>query len=42
MDSARASGQFGWVPSFPLTRILGEIADHHERHPDWLLLTQPL
>jgi CDP-paratose 2-epimerase len=42
MDSARASRQFDWAPSFPLTRILDEIADHHQRHPDWLSVTQPL
>jgi CDP-paratose 2-epimerase len=42
MDSARASSRFGWAASYPLTRILDDIADHHRRHPDWLSLTQPL
>jgi CDP-paratose 2-epimerase len=42
MDSAHVSRQFGWAASYPLTRILDEIADHHQRHPDWLSLTQPL
>jgi CDP-paratose 2-epimerase len=42
MDSAPAGRRFGWTPAYPLARILDEIADHHQRHPDWLSLTQPL
>ena len=42
MDSARVSSRFGWTSAYPLAKILEEIADHHQRHPDWLSLTQPL
>jgi CDP-paratose 2-epimerase len=42
MDSRKARSRFGWEASYPVTRILDEIADHHERHPEWLSLTQPL
>jgi len=42
MDSATAASRFEWTPSHPLTGILNEIADHHELHPEWLALTQPL
>jgi CDP-paratose 2-epimerase len=42
MDSTRVSGRFGWTSGYPLARILDEIAEHHQGHPDWLSLTQPL
>jgi CDP-paratose 2-epimerase len=42
IDSGRASSRFGWRPAYPLLRILEDIGDHHQRHPDWLSLTQPL
>ncbi|MGH9141050.1 MAG: NAD-dependent epimerase/dehydratase family protein [Vicinamibacterales bacterium] len=42
MDSRRAAGRFGWTSTYPLTRVLDDIAAHHQRHPDWLSLTQPL
>src|SRR4051812_6170370 len=42
MDTARATSRFDWTPSRPLTSILDEIAAHHQRHPEWLALTQPL
>ncbi len=42
MDSTRAAGQFGWTCRYPLTRVLDEIAEHHQRNPDWLSLTEPL
>ncbi len=42
MDSSRAGGQFGWRCSYPLTTVLADIADHHQRHPDWLSLTEAL
>ena len=42
MDSTRAGRRFGWQAGRSLTTILEEIADHHQRHPEWLSLTQPL
>ncbi len=41
MDHARATARFGWVPSRRVTGILDEIAEHHQRHPGWLSLTEP-
>ena len=35
------SDRFRWAPSRGVTDILAEIADHHQRHPDWLSLTEP-
>ena len=42
MDHRRATDRFGWTPSMRLPDVLEEIARHHERHPDWLSLTEPL
>ena len=42
MDAARARDRFAWAPAVGLERILEEIAEHHQRHPDWLALTEPL
>jgi CDP-paratose 2-epimerase len=36
MDGADAKRQFGWTPRVALVDILSEIADHAQRHPDWL------
>jgi CDP-paratose 2-epimerase len=42
MDAARARARFDWTPAAGLDRILEEIAEHHQRHPDWLALSEPL
>lgn len=39
LDSALAERAWGWRPRKPLAAILGEIAEHAERHPDWLTLS---
>ena len=36
MDNAEAEGDFGWRPCVSLVETLKEIAEHAERHPDWL------
>lgn len=36
LDHALASSRFGWHPRRGIASILAEIADHAERHPDWL------
>jgi CDP-paratose 2-epimerase len=36
MDSSDAERDFGWRVEFSLEKILGEIAQHAERNPDWL------
>jgi hypothetical protein len=36
MDSSDAERDFGWRLESPLENILEEIAQHAERHPDWL------
>ena len=36
MDSSDAERDFGWRVEFSLENILGEIAQHAERNPDWL------
>lgn len=36
LSSARARDQWGWRPQTPVARILEEIAQHAEAHPDWL------
>lgn len=36
MDSSDAERDFGWRLQSPLENILEEIAQHAERHPDWL------
>lgn len=42
IDSACVSRRFGWTCAYTLPKILDEIADHHQGHPDWLSLAQPL
>jgi len=42
IDAARARERFAWTPAVGLERILDEIAGHHQRHPNWLALTEPL
>lgn len=41
LDSAEAKQRFGWEPTTRLAAILEEIAQHAERHPDWLRITSP-
>lgn len=36
LDSSLASSRFGWHPERGVMSILAEIAEHAERHPDWL------
>ena len=36
MDKSDAEQDFGWRPSDSLDDILGQIAEHAQRHPDWL------
>jgi len=36
MDASLAESAWGWRPHLPLTDILEQIAEHAERHPDWL------
>ncbi len=36
LDHALASSRFGWHPQRGVASILSEIAEHAERHPDWL------
>lgn len=36
MDPSEAEAAFGWRIEVPLGKILEEIADHAERHPEWL------
>jgi CDP-paratose 2-epimerase len=41
MDSSDAARDFGWRGELPLANILEEIAEHSERHPDWLERSAP-
>jgi CDP-paratose 2-epimerase len=36
MDSRDAESDFAWRPETALENLLAQIADHAERHPDWL------
>ena len=36
LDHGLATSRFGWQPRRAATAIFAEIADHAERHPDWL------
>jgi CDP-paratose 2-epimerase len=36
MDNAGAEADFGWSPRVSLEETLSRIAEHAERHPDWL------
>jgi CDP-paratose 2-epimerase len=38
LDCLKAKVDFNWQPETPLNSILNEIADHAERHPNWLEL----
>lgn len=40
LDSSRAKSRWGWAPQKDLMFILGEIADHAEKHPEWLELSE--
>jgi CDP-paratose 2-epimerase len=42
LDSRRAAGLWDWMPKRKLTSILDEIADHADKHPEWLSLTEEL
>jgi CDP-paratose 2-epimerase len=42
LDTARVHGRFGWTPAMAMTTILEQIAEHHQLHPDWCSLSQPL
>jgi CDP-paratose 2-epimerase len=39
LDSSRAAKDWNWQVATPLEKILGEIADHAEKHPNWLELS---
>lgn len=39
LDSSRAGQAWGWKPQIPLEAIWTEIAEHAEKHPDWLNAT---
>lgn len=41
MDSIDAQCDFGWRVQTPVARILEEIAQHAEEHPDWLERSAP-
>src|SRR5262245_1679302 len=36
MDATAAANRFGWRRTRSIADILTEIADHHDRHPEWL------
>lgn len=36
MDNTDCERHFGWQPDTPIARLLEEIAQHAEQHPDWL------
>jgi CDP-paratose 2-epimerase len=39
MDSTSAATRFGWRCTRSILDILSEIANHHDRHPDWLAVS---
>jgi CDP-paratose 2-epimerase len=41
LDSRRAEVEWDWKVETPLPDIFAEIADHAERHPDWLEISNP-
>ncbi len=41
MDSSDAGRDFGWRIEIPMERVFEEIAQHAERHPDWLERSAP-
>lgn len=36
MDNHEAESDFGWRPQVPMQSLLGQIASHAEKNPDWL------
>lgn len=40
LDCSLAAEVWAWQPATPLAAILDEIADHAERHPEWLALSE--
>jgi CDP-paratose 2-epimerase len=40
LDSAQAAAEWDWRPSTSLEKILSETADHADRHPEWLDLSE--
>jgi CDP-paratose 2-epimerase len=41
LDSSRAHRQWGWTPRLGADDIFEEIAQHAERHPEWLDVSRP-
>lgn len=41
MDSSDAGRDFGWAIETPMERVFEEIAQHAERHPNWLETSAP-
>jgi CDP-paratose 2-epimerase len=41
MDSSDAQRDFGWRIEMPMERVFEDIAQHAERHPDWLERSAP-
>jgi len=39
MDATAAANRFGWRRTRSIAEILAEIADHHDRHPEWLAVS---
>ena len=39
LDSSRAAQDWSWQVATPLEKILDEIAEHAEKHPNWLELS---
>jgi CDP-paratose 2-epimerase len=42
MDYGLAKDAWDWAPTKNLQSILEEIAEHAERHPDWLKMSAAL
>ena len=41
LDSSVAAARWDWRPSWPTERIMEEIAEHAQMHPDWLERSAP-
>lgn len=41
LDAGRAESEWAWRVTTPLHQVLEEIAEHAERHPDWLEISAP-
>jgi len=39
LDASRTREQWNWKTTRPILSILAEVADHAEKHPNWLRLT---